>query len=180
VRSVEADQSPQSPARSRGAGALPPGGHSYLERLGVAHMDQIRLTIITELYMREMGVQQFYESVGGSSYDSVRRHFFKLVDFGWLRYVRTTSSGRGRPEKLYRSTELAVIDTETWRMLPFSIRDAFTIQLLLEMGGRVGEALQQGRAGARDMSRLSAASIRSCRSRPMPESGWKAATRNRN
>jgi hypothetical protein len=105
-------------------------------------MDQIRLTIITELYMREMGVQQFYESVGGSSYDSVRRHFLKLVDFGWLRYIRTASSGRGRPEKLYRSTELAVIDTETWRMLPF------TVQLLLEMGGRVGEALQRGRADA--------------------------------
>jgi hypothetical protein len=111
-------------------------------------MDQVRLTIVTELYMREMGVLQFYETIGGSSYDSVRRHFLKLIEFGWLRYVRTSKGGRGRPEKLYRSTELAVIDTETWRALPFSIRDAFTIQLLEEMSDRVGEALKEGSADA--------------------------------
>ncbi len=109
-------------------------------------MDQVRLTIVTELYMREMGVRRFHETIGGSSYDSVRRHFLKLIEFGWLRYARTAKSGRGRPEKLYRSTELAVIDTETWRTLPFSIRDAFTIQLLEEMGGRIGEALREGSA----------------------------------
>ncbi len=112
-------------------------------------MEQIRLTIVTELYMREMGVREFYETVGGSSYDSVRRHFLKLVDYGWLRKVRTAAVGRGRPEALYRSTELAVIHTETWRTIPFSIRDAFTVQLLEEQGGRLGEALDQGTADAR-------------------------------
>jgi hypothetical protein len=112
-------------------------------------MEQIRLTIVTELYMREMGVRQFYETVGGSSYDSVRRHFLKLVDYGWLRKVRTAAVGRGRPESLYRSTELAVINTETWRAIPFSIRDAFTVQLLEEQGGRLGQALDQGTADAR-------------------------------
>jgi hypothetical protein len=104
-------------------------------------MEQIRLTIVTELYMREMGIRQFHDSIGGSSYDSVRRHFFKLIEFGWLRYVRTIASGRGRPEKVYRATELPVIDTETWRTLPYSVRDAFTVQLLEEMGGRLGESL---------------------------------------
>jgi hypothetical protein len=146
VRSVDAEQTPQGSSRARSGGALPHAGQSYLERLGVVYMDQVRLTIVTELYMREMGVRQFFGTVGGSSYDSVRRHFLKLIEFGWLRYVRTAKSGRGRPEKLYRSTELAVIDTETWRTLPFSIRDAFTIQLLEEMGGRVGEALREGLA----------------------------------
>ena len=113
-------------------------------------MEQIRLTIVTELHMREMGMRQFYETVGGSSYDSVRRHFLKLVDYGWLRKVRTAAvEGRGRPETLYRSTELAVIDTETWRRIPFSIRDAISVELLEEMASRLGEALEQGTADAR-------------------------------
>lgn len=124
-------------------------GQSYLERLGILYMEQIRLTIVTELYMREMGVRQFYETVGGSSYDSVRRHFLKLVDYGWLRKVRTAAVGRGRPEALYRSTELAVIDTETWCTIPVSIRDCFTVMLLEEMGSRLGEALEGGTAEAR-------------------------------
>jgi DNA-binding PadR family transcriptional regulator len=113
-------------------------------------MEQIRLTIVTELYMREMGMRQFYETIGGSSYDSVRRHFLKLVEHGWLRKVRTAEvEGRGRPEALYRSTELAVIDTETWRRIPFSIREAISVELLEEMAGRLGEALEQGTADAR-------------------------------
>lgn len=124
-------------------------GQSYLERLGVVYMDQIRLTIVTELHMREMGVRQFYETIGGRSYSSVRRHFLKLVEHGWLRKVRTAKVGLGRPEVLYRSTEQAVIDTETWRTIPVSIRDAFTVQLLEEMASRLGGALRQGTADAR-------------------------------
>ena len=147
MRSVDAEQwAPGSSARGGSEATLPHAGQSYLERLGVVYMDQVRLTIVTELYMREMGMRQFYGTIGGSSYDSVRRHFLKLIEFGWLRYVRSAKSGRGRPEKLYRSTELAVIDTDTWRTLPFSIRDAFTVQLLEEMGGRVAEALREGSA----------------------------------
>jgi DNA-binding PadR family transcriptional regulator len=108
-------------------------------------MEQIRLTIVTELYMREMGVRQVYETIGGSSYASVRRHFRKLEEHGWIRKVRTAAvEGRGRPETLYRSTELAVIDTETWRAIPRSIRDAIMVQLLEAMGGRLGEALEHG------------------------------------
>jgi len=99
--------------------------------------------------MREMGVRHFFKTIGGSSYDSVRRHFLKLVEYGWLRKVRTARLGRGRPEALYRSTELAVIDTETRRTLPFSIRDAFTVQLLIEMANRLGEGLACGTADTR-------------------------------
>jgi DNA-binding PadR family transcriptional regulator len=124
-------------------------GQSYLERLGILYMDEIRLTIVMELYMREMGVLQFFETIGGTSYDSIRRHFLKLVESGWLRKVRTVAIGPGRPEVLYRSTEQAVIDTETWRTIPVSIRDAFTVMLLEEMGSRLGEALEGGTAQAR-------------------------------
>lgn len=116
-------------------------GRSFFERLGVLYEEQIRLTIVTELYMREMSQMQFFEQIGGTSYDSVRRHFKKLVEYGWLRKVRTVSSGRGRPEVFYRATELAVIDDETWGEIPRTIRDAFTIQLNEEMGDRLGDAL---------------------------------------
>jgi DNA-binding PadR family transcriptional regulator len=142
-------------------------GQSYLERLGIVYMEQIRLTIVTELYMREMGVRQFYDTVGGSSYDSVRRHFLKLVDHGWLRKVRTAAAGRGRPETLYRSTELAVIDTETWRTIPSSIRDAFTIQLLEEMAVRLGEA-----ALGRDAEEVRRGELATFRSIEVDKAGW--------
>ncbi|MBS1861857.1 MAG: hypothetical protein JSS68_09110 [Actinobacteria bacterium] len=109
------------------------------------------MTIVAELYMREMGARQFYETIGGSSYASVRRHFLKLVEHGWLRKARTASAGAlgGRPEALYRSTELAVIDDETWHEIPVSIRDAIMVQLLEEIGGRLGEALEQRTSDAR-------------------------------
>lgn len=149
MRSSDTEHSPPRPADAYGARRLPGAGLSYLARLGVLYMEQIRLTIVTELYMREMGPRQFYETIGGSSYDSVRRHFLKLVEYGWLRKVRTVIEGPGRPEALYRSTEPPVIDTETWRTIPPSIRDAIMVQLLEEMGGRLGEALEHGTADGR-------------------------------
>lgn len=124
-------------------------GQTYLERLGIVYMEQIRLTIVTELYMREMGVRQFYDTIGGSSYATVRRHFQKLAEHGWIRWVRNATTGRGRPEGLYRATELPVIDTETFRSIPFSIRDALTVQLLEEMAARLGDALEGNTADAR-------------------------------
>lgn len=123
-------------------------GQSYLGRLGIVYMEPIRETIVTELYMREMSVRQFCATFGGS-YTAVYRHFARLVEAGWLSKVRTLEvGGRGRPEDLYRSTEQAVIDTATWRTIPFSIRDAFTIQLIDQMAARLGEALEAGTADA--------------------------------
>ncbi len=114
---------------------------SRLVRLGVVYADSLRLTITTELWMREMSPRQFFEEVGGPSLDSVRKHFDKLVEFGWLRRVRKRSSGPGRPQWVYRTTELAVIDEATWAEIPFSIRDAFTLQLQQQLSERVGLAL---------------------------------------
>jgi DNA-binding PadR family transcriptional regulator len=150
VRSAKAEQSTTAPTETLADQCERRAGQSYLERLGVLYMDEIRLTIVMELFMREMSPRQFFETIGGTSYDSVRRHFLRLVESGWLRRVRTVSTaGRGRPEALYRSTEQAVIDTETWRTIPVSIRDAFTVMLLEEMGSRLGEALEGGTAEAR-------------------------------
>lgn len=150
MRSGNAEQSQRIAVDSLDAGRYPCTGPSYLERLGVLYLDEIRLTIVMELYMREMGVAQFYETFGGSSKDSVRRHFKKLVEYGWIRWVRDAPTGqKGRPEGLYRATEQAVIDTETWRRLPTSVRDVFTVMLLEELGVRLGESLKDGMADAR-------------------------------
>jgi hypothetical protein len=130
-------------------------GQSFLERMGVLYADKIRLNIVAELYMREMSPKQFFEQVGGSSYDSVRRHFLKLVEYGWLRFVRTESSGPGRPEQLFRSTELAVIDDETWAQIPISIRDSFTVQNLLEMGERLATSLTAATFGSKSDGAIS-------------------------
>lgn len=113
-------------------------GQSFLERLGFLYERQIRLTIIAELGMREMSPKQFFEEIGGSSYANVHRQFQKLTEYGWLRKVRSAPlKGPGRPEHLYRATELAVIDDETWAQIPVSIRDAFTIQLIAEVAARL-------------------------------------------
>lgn len=149
MRTSKAEQPRPGTADAIGGAALPYAGQSYLVRLGILYMEQIRLTIVTELHMREMGTRQFYETIGGSSYRSVCRHFRKLVDYGWIRKVGVAVEGRGRPEAVYRSTELAVIDTETWSTIPLSVRDAFTVRLLEEMGGRLGEALGHGTADLR-------------------------------
>jgi hypothetical protein len=150
MRSETSDRSAPADAPKGGNSPLLCTGQSYLERLGVLYMERIRITIVTELFTREMSPAQFYESFGGSSYWSVYRHFKKLVNHGWLRPVRSVSPGPGRPGgrpgMLHRATELPVIDTETWERFPTSIRDAFTVQALEEMGCRLGEALRAGTA----------------------------------
>lgn len=116
-------------------------------------MDRIRLQIVTELFRREMTPAQFHEVFGGRSYASIRRHFLKLVETGWLRPVRPMDYGNGpvRPGRtgtLHRATELPVIDNETFERFPLTIRDTFTVQFLEEMGCRFGEAVKAGTAEA--------------------------------
>lgn len=150
MRSADTEQSPKKPVDRPVDKGLDCAGLSYLERLGILYMAEIRLTIVMELYTREMSVRQFYDTVGGTTYMSVRRHFAKLVEHGWLRWVRDAPTGKkGRPEALYRATEQVLIDTETWRTIPVSMRDGFTVMLLEEMGARLGESLQNRVADAR-------------------------------
>ena len=94
--------------------------------------------------MREMSPKQFFDEVGGHSRDSVRKHFETLWRYGWLRRVKIRSDGPGRPGWVYRTTEPAVIDAETWAEIPYSIRDAFTLQLTQQLSERLGLALKAG------------------------------------
>lgn len=117
---------------------------SYLTRLAVVYADPIRLVINRELYMREMSAPQFFAEFGGGSVDLVRWHFRTLAAYGWLRKVKTApATGEpGRPSHLYRATELALIDTETWVTLPFSIRSVFSARTLDQLWDQIGDALK--------------------------------------
>jgi DNA-binding transcriptional ArsR family regulator len=130
---------------------------SFLRRLAVVFADELRLKIVTELYMREMSPKQFYEEFGGGSISRVDRHFKRLAEHGWLRFIRSESGGhrRGGVEHFYRATELAVFDHETWSLVPYSIRVAFSWRTFRQLAERVREALRAGTLDARAESHLS-------------------------
>jgi hypothetical protein len=130
---------------------------SYLRRLAVVFADELRLKIVTELYMREMSASGFHAEFGGGSVARVDRHFKRLAEHGWLKFVRSESGGRrrGGKEHFYRATELAVFDNETWSLVPYSIRVAFSWRTFGQLAERVDEALQAGTLDTRAGSHLS-------------------------
>lgn len=120
-------------------------GPSYLARLAAVYADPLRLKIVTELYTREMSPTQFHAAFGGGSVSKVRRHFRELAAHGWLRKVRTeTHAGGGRPRYVYRATEPAVIDDETWAGLPPSMRAWLSWRTLAQFAERAEESLAAG------------------------------------
>ncbi len=119
---------------------------AYLRRLSVVLAYDLRLTIVTELFLREMSPSQFYREFGGGSAARVERHFKRLAEYGWLRLVREESGGRRRGgcEHFYRATELAILDLETFSLFPYSIRAAFSWTTFKQLGARFREALEAG------------------------------------
>lgn len=129
---------------------------AYLRRLSVVFAVELRLKIITELYLREMSAKQFYEEFGGGSISRVAKHFKKLTDEGWLRYVRTETGGsrRGARENFYRATEFAVFSEDTWALVPYSVRVVISWQYFKQLCERVRDALKVGTLDARADSKL--------------------------
>ena len=125
---------------------------AYLRRLAVVFAAEIRIMIVSELYQREMSAKQFYEEFGGGSISRVDRHFKKLVEHGWLRYIRSEGPGshrRGGVEHFYRATELAIFDNETWALVPYSVRVAISWRTFKMLAERVREALKAKTLDAR-------------------------------
>ena len=122
---------------------------SYLTRLAAVYAYPIRYTIVAELYMREMSPTQFFETFGGGSASKVRWHFKELEEHGWLRKVRVDRSGVGRPQHLYRTTETATIDDETWAEIPPSMRNWFSWRTLAQISNRAEAAIAAGTFDAR-------------------------------
>jgi hypothetical protein len=129
------------------------------------------MKIVSELYMREMSPTQAFEEFGDGSYGQMLSHFKRLEEHGWLRWVRSekTADGRGRPRNIYRATELAVVDDDTWAELPTSIQVAFTARTLQQLGERVSGALA---ANTVDTGR---GRFFRCRSIHIDDQGWDGA-----
>lgn len=129
----------------------------HLRRLSVVFAVPIRLKIVTELYQREMSPTQFYEEFGGGSVSRVTKHFDRLVETGWLRRVRRLPPGgarHGGKEGLFRATELAFCDRETWEALPYSIRLAVSWNGFKEIAEQLRSAMEAHTFQAREDRRL--------------------------
>jgi len=116
---------------------------AYLRRLSVVFAVEIRLKIVTELFMREMSPTGFYRQFGGGSPSRVAKNFKRLEEHGWLRYIRSEPAPGGRGvEDFYRATELAIFDAETWSLLPYSIKMAYSWSAFKQFVERVAAAIQ--------------------------------------
>jgi hypothetical protein len=109
------------------------------------------LQIVTELYMREMSPSQFHREFGGGTLSRVNQNFKTLEKGGWLRYIRSErpKGRRGSDEHFYRATELAIFDDETWALLPYSIRIAFSWRSFQQLVEKFREAMKAGTFDAR-------------------------------
>ena len=96
-----------------------------LRRLSVIFEVALRMKIVLELYMREMSARQFYEEFGGGSLSRVSQNFTRLAEGGWLRHVHSEGPGgtrHGGVEHFFRATAPPFIDSESWALVPFSVR----------------------------------------------------------
>ena len=117
----------------------------HLRRLSVVFATELRLKIVAELYMREMSPKQFFDEFGGGSASRVAKHFERLVETGWLRYVRSEGPGgkrRGGVERFYRSTEPAFFDAQTWALVPYSMRVASSWSLFKQIALTLRQTLE--------------------------------------
>lgn len=141
---------------------------AQLRHLSVVFAVVLRLRIVTELYMRPMSPKQFHEEFGGGTIDRVDKNFKKLAKHGWLTYVRT-ETGNGRraaKEHFYRATELAYFDSETWGLLPYSIRVAFSWSSFKQIAERVREGLEVLAEEGRSTGSLTSVSL------SLDQRGW--------
>jgi hypothetical protein len=124
------------------------GRRARLRRLSVVFAVELRLRIVAELCRREMSPPQFLEEFGGGSISRVNKNFERLVETGWLSYVRSEGPGgkrHGAVEHFYRSTELAILmpKLELWFRTP--MRVASSVSLFNQRRTEVGVATSAAR-----------------------------------
>ncbi|HEU4904823.1 MAG TPA: hypothetical protein VFT19_01750 [Solirubrobacterales bacterium] len=111
-----------------------------LRRLSTVFAVEVRMKIVIELYMREMSARQFYEEFGGGSLSRISQNFTRLATESWLRHVYSRGPGgtrHGGEEHFYRATELPFIDSESWELVPFSVRAISTWNFLKQIMPRL-------------------------------------------
>ena len=116
----------------------------HLRRLSIVYKVEIRLKIVVELYRREMSPKEFQGEFGGGSVSRVSQHFEYLERHGWARPVHRghDSKRRGPSETLYRATEAPYFDSETWVLLPYSLRLAFSWSSFKAAATDLGEGIK--------------------------------------
>lgn len=141
----------------------------HLRRLSIVYRVEIRLKIAVELYRREMSPKEFQAEFGGGTVARVSQHFEYLERHGWLRRVHKghDSRRRGRSETLYRATETPFFDAETWTLLPYSLRLAFSWSSFRA----AARDLEEGIKGAFSGGRLSR--DLTCTPLELDELGWR-------
>jgi hypothetical protein len=125
---------------------------ALIERLAKVFADPARVKILVECNKRIMSPSQFFEKFGGGSLTKVARHFRVLVKYEWLELVETKTGGRrrGGVEHLYRATQPALFDRNTWPGIPMSLRKAITAEAFETYAERVLEAMEADTIDARD------------------------------
>jgi DNA-binding HxlR family transcriptional regulator len=122
----------------------------HLRRLAFVFAVELRLKIVTELYMREMSPTQFHREFGGGSASRVARNFDALRKHGWIRYIRSAAGREGKgKENFYRAPELAFIDAETWALVPYSMRVTSSWHIFNRIAARMRDAMESSCSAAR-------------------------------
>ncbi len=116
-----------------------------LRQLAIVFAVEIRLKIVVELYMREMSAPQFYLAFGGGSKTRIHQNFRVLDREGWLRHLYDEGPGgalRGGTQQVYRATKPPIMDSESWSLLPFSVRATSSWNLHRQIAPRLRENLE--------------------------------------
>lgn len=148
--SLAAFRSPQpadvlrsAPRRSPGEPAGPPPQGVITVEMAKAMKNRWRARILMELTARPLSPSQFVEEIGGSS-SYVARCFRELAEWGYIKVIEERPGGRygGGVERIYRNTQRAYFDTQTWSELPFLLRSEFSNSILGSYLARINEALR--------------------------------------
>lgn len=133
------------------------GQAAKLARLAVVYADELRMTIVTEAYMREVSPKLIHEEFGGGSVSRVAQHFDRLAESDWLILAREETGGsrRGAVEHFWRAPELVIFEDETWAALPASMRASFSWVTFEQLTERVSAAIIAGTFDARADRHLS-------------------------
>jgi len=143
-----------------------------LRRLAVVFAVELRMKIVIELYMREMSAVQFHAEFGGGLPSRVGQNFKRLADDGWLRYLYSKGPGgprHGGEEHFYRATELPFIDSESWALVPFSVRAMSTWNFLKQVIPRLRSDIEVAKRDATHSRDLT------CTTFCLDEAGWHRA-----
>ncbi len=118
----------------------------HLRRLSKLFAVEFQLKIVAELYGRVMSPTQFCNKFGGGSPSRVAKIFTSLKGDEWLRHMYDGPGPSGRVESFYRATEPAFFDTESWALVPYSLRVASSWALFNQMAPVLRTAMEERRS----------------------------------